>query len=118
MAVALEKTSNIGTHECKNFRRKVFNSHKLIALPLATNYQQIAKSLGYVEANRNLYHLNDRMVINDFSVSFSQDELATFAQKKAEACSLYRDELSSDDETLIKHYVCMALGYGIQQVRK
>jgi hypothetical protein len=53
---------------------------------MASSYAQIAADKSYVEANQSLYRLNERLKVRDLNLSWSPEEIKSFAADKACLC--------------------------------
>ncbi len=82
----VERLKSYGTHQCDQFRKKIFARHENIEDLLATGYASIARERDYVEANLNLARIDQELLIEDLNLSWSKDRLDVFAEKKAFAC--------------------------------
>jgi len=77
---ASDLTKHLGTRECHQFRKEIFERHPQLSLSMASSYLEIAKSKGYIEANHNLFNLNQRLNINDLNLSANIEALKSFAR--------------------------------------
>ena len=80
---AAQLTQPFGTPECRPFRKSIFEGHPNLALSMASSYLEIARQKGYIEANRNLLGLNDRLIIKDLNLSSTFEALKRFALEKS-----------------------------------
>ncbi len=81
---ALSLTNGLGTTDCHLFRKKIFEQHPQLSLSMASSYLDIAKAKGYVDANRNLLTLNQRLIVKDLNLSSSPEIIKKFAEDKAQ----------------------------------
>jgi len=93
-----ERLRTLGTKECHSFRESILFRHAQLANAIASNYEAIAKEHSYVEANRSLLSLNDRLTIHDLNLSGSAEELLSFAKIKAAECSDIASKLHYSDK--------------------
>ncbi len=93
---ALFLTSGLGTQDCHLFRKKIFEQHPHLSLSMASSYLEIAKTKGYVDANRNLLDLNQRLTIKDLNLSSSPETIKQFAKDKAQYTTTLAESYKGD----------------------
>jgi hypothetical protein len=79
---AFTNTFGIGTRECHQFRKKIFDANPQFALSLASHYVRIAKQRSYVEANLNILKLSQRLQVDDLNFSSLLSEEKDFCSRK------------------------------------
>ena len=77
---------------------------------MADGYLQVVREKDYIEANRNLLRVDQRLTINDLNLSWSLDRVKRFANDKAATCSKIANSHYCDDhayercKALVEHY--------------
>jgi hypothetical protein len=97
---AQNKTKSYGTHQCRQFRKEIFESHSQYCLSLASNYAHIADRKNYIEANLNLLSIDQRLKIADINFSCDKTELKTKAQYLAEQNLRISIQISDPEKSL------------------
>jgi hypothetical protein len=69
---AKNKIKSYGTHQCKQFRKEIFESHPQFALSMASDYTHIADRKNYIEANLKLLSIDKRLKIGSINFSCSK----------------------------------------------
>lgn len=98
VARAISLTKYLGTPDCQLFRKKIFDQHPQLSYGMASSYLEIAKARGYIDANRNLLDLNQRLTIKDLNLSATPDEIKHFAQEKALIATGIAESFKNDIE--------------------
>jgi len=84
----------IGTRQCHDFRKRIFSNHQSLADDLGRSYLETVQEKSYVEANRNLLRINDRLLIHDLNLSDDEDSLKTFCKKQSNTCREFAERLN------------------------
>ncbi|WP_419536193.1 replication endonuclease [Endozoicomonas sp.] len=91
---------SLGTPDCDQFRRTIFNRYRPIASALSHDYSATCKRLGYVEANRRLLELDKQMTIGDkhnpIAASAPDKQVKEWAEDRAHHCGLLVDAYLND----------------------
>lgn len=80
---------------------------------MASNYLHTSKQLSYVDANRNLLRLNERLQIHDLNLSASGEEITAFAKLKAMTCKKIEIEYEHSYEEALRICRQLVSKYGI-----
>ena len=67
---------------------------------MASSYLEIAKAKGYVDANRNLLTLNQRLVIKDLNLSSSLETIKQLAEEKAQYITTLAESYKDDQPNM------------------
>jgi len=82
-----DKLKPYGTRECHHFRKRIFEKHQSLASDLTDSYLSAVKEKSYVDANRNLLQVNDRLSIHDLNLSSDQATIKAFCLKRSHECT-------------------------------
>jgi hypothetical protein len=83
---ACELLKQHGTRECHDFRKRIFLRHETLCPELTQSYLLAVQDHSYVQANRNLLDVDQRLTVHDLNLSTDIDGLKTFARSKAREC--------------------------------
>ncbi|MDD2770350.1 MAG: replication endonuclease [Methylococcus sp.] len=103
-------TASYGTHDCRRFRRGIFDDLSPLAVDLALRYTQTAERFSFRQANLELLEIHERLVIHDLNLSGDTQELRDAAKRYAEKCRFARQQASSLQSAyqacawLVEHY--------------
>ncbi len=97
---AQNETKGYGTHQCKQFRKEIFESHPQFALSMASDYAHIADRKNYIEANLKLLSIDQRLNVGGFNFSCSKSELKSKAQDLADHNRRIAAKISDPDSSL------------------
>ncbi|MDO6693569.1 replication endonuclease [Aliiglaciecola sp. 3_MG-2023] len=106
-----ELTQGIGTRECHEFRKKIFNRITPISYDTAHKYLKITRELDYVHANRFLNRIDKQIHIADLNITWDIKEIREFANKKSMECIL--DTVGLNDAQSVAWCKAKLLKYGI-----
>lgn len=101
--VAQNKTKSYGTHQCKKFRKEIFESHSQFCIAMASNYAHIADQKNYVEANLNLLSIDKRLKIGNVNFSCHKSELKYKAQYLADQNLRISIQVSDPEKSLAEY---------------
>ena len=76
-----------GTHECHDFRKRLFLRHEALCAELAQSYLLTVQESSYVQANRNLLDVDQRLTVHDLNLSADLDSLKAFCRSRALECT-------------------------------
>ena len=91
---AQDTLNEFGTWQCRDFRNNIFNEFSLLQNELIKEYFHIAKTKGYVDANRNLLKRKKQLRLNDLNLTSEDGELKVFATDMANLCLSFKTNLS------------------------
>lgn len=105
-------TEGIGLPECQKFRERIFRRHPLIASSLlAPSYLDIVRRHDYVQANRALLTIDQRLQRGDLLLSMDDDALRDWCENRARCAQRQRDR--QGDETARRAARRLLKVYGI-----
>lgn len=67
---------------------------------MGSSYLEIAKAKDYVDANRNLLTLNQRLVIKDLNLSSSLETIKQLAEEKAQYITILAESYKDDQPNM------------------
>ncbi|AAU91265.1 hypothetical protein MCA2688 [Methylococcus capsulatus str. Bath] len=73
-------TAGYGTHECRRFRRGIFDDLSPLAVDLALRYAKTAERFSFRQANLELLEIHERLVIHDLNLSSDTQDLQEAAK--------------------------------------
>jgi hypothetical protein len=98
-----QQLAKIGTPECRHFAREIFSTHAAISWTLKARYVRTARSLGYVEANRELGRLNKRLTwLDGGSIIFDDQKIKHLAILYSGAAKGIFDRTRKQTKSLLK----------------
>ena len=100
-----EITNNFGTHECKLFRKKIFEQFPFLSFPLAHEFLKVANKKGNAAGNQKLLHYQNLLMLGDLLITTSDSGLKDFALEKSLECIKIRELLPID----IAAFKCLEL---------
>ncbi len=84
---ALRITESFGTHECRQYRERIFRAHEFLSLALARHYERIAKASGHTQANLELGRLHKRLTLGKrfqgLFIDSPDEDIKRFAEQRA-----------------------------------
>lgn len=108
-----ESLRSHGTRDCHTFRKRIFRKHEALARELSTGYLDTVKEKSYVDANRNLMRISDRLQIHDLNLSAGEEEIKRFCKRRASDCIDFANRHNYSEESY--SLVCeLALHYSLK----
>jgi len=83
---SLSSINQFGSKECVAFRDKIISKHIALASVLRAEYEFIARTKSYVDANRRFLELDKRLTLNGFSLCSSHEDLVDLSRALAKKC--------------------------------
>lgn len=81
-----DRTSHLGTDDCRRFRQHIFSDLSPVAVDLAIRYAKTAERFDYDKANQELLGVHDYLNIGDLNLCDSTERLKETAKQCAEKC--------------------------------
>ncbi|WP_284377594.1 replication endonuclease [Litoribrevibacter albus] len=112
---AISLTKELGTHECHQFRERIFTKYEYLCSTLAHHYLKKAEQKSVREANLALIDIDKRLSIKDLNLSWDDQQLTLFAHKQSHICCLIDADLNSNREQVYERCKAIANKYQISE---
>jgi len=81
---------HFGTKECAVFRDNIITKFRDLSSAIRAEYDYVASTSSYVNANRRLLELDKRLHISDLNLTSNEDDIIELSKRLAKLCKGYR----------------------------